>query len=203
MYTPHGGPTMLDNTNNNISAKNILSGSSQHTEKTSVNTTQSRSEDKGVIQAKDQVNISYSTESVATYQYDMSLEKTVGDGLDLLRGLVLNIFKEQGLEYNIETPEGQVDLETITPEEAQELVADDGYFGVENTAERIFQFAIGISGGDPSRIDAIKESVNNGFQEALEAFGGELPEISYDTFDAVMNKLDEWVENSTGPEPSS
>lgn len=194
---------MLDNTNNNISAKTILSGSSQHTEKTSINTLQTRSEDKGITQAKDQVNISYNTESVTTYQYDMSLEKTVGDGLDLLRGLVLNIFKEQGLEYSIDTPDGQVDLETITPEEAQELVADDGYFGVENTAERIFKFAVGISGGDPARIDAIKEGVNNGFQEALEAFGGELPEISYDTFDAVMNKLDEWAGISTSPEPSS
>lgn len=194
---------MLDNTNNNISAKHILSGSTQLAEKIEFNAQESRSEDKGGIQAKDQVNISYSTESVATYQYDMSLEKTVGDGLDLLRGLVLNIFKEQGLEYTIDTPDGQVNLETITPEEAQELVADDGYFGVDNTAERIFQFAVGISGGSPDRLDAIKEGINNGFQEALDAFGGELPDISYDTFDAVMNKLDDWAGIAPSPEPSS
>lgn len=193
---------MLDNINYNTSAGKTLSGTFQHTEKINISATKfSYSEDNN--QVKDQVNISYNTESVTNYQHDLSLERTVGDGLDMLRGLVLNIFKEQGLEYSIDTPDGQVNLETITPEEAQELVADDGYFGVEKTAERIFQFAVGISGGDPSRIDAIKEGVNKGFQEALEAFGGELPEISYNTYDAVINKLDEWAGIDVSPEPSS
>ena len=194
---------MIDNTNNSSSVTHKLSSSTQHTEKISIKNSQKLPTQEGNGPAKDQVDISYSSESVSTYQYDMSLNKTVGDGFDLLRGLVLNIFKEQGLEYTSETPDGQVDLETISPEEAQDLVADDGYFGVEKTSERIFNFAVGIAGGDPSRLEAIKEGVNNGFQEALDAFGGELPDISYDTYDAVMNKLDEWAGISTSPEPSS
>lgn len=193
---------MIDNTGNSTPAKNTILNSSQPVEKIERNLSSKTDTLGGKAAPKDQVDITYSSEAVSTYQYDMSLEKTAGDGFDLLRGLVLNIFKEQGLEYKIETGSGVVDLETITPEEAQELVADDGYFGVEKTAERIFNFAIGIAGGDITRIDAIKEGVNNGFAEALKAFGGELPEISYDTYDAVINKLDEWAEITQSPESS-
>jgi len=90
----------------------------------------------------------------------------------------------------------EIDLAAVTPKEAQELVSEDGYFGVEQTSERIVQFAVGIAGGDPSRIDAIKEGIDKGFAEAKKAFGDWLPDISYDTYDAVMTKLDEWVAGS-------
>lgn len=143
--------------------------------------------------SSDQVNLTYSSESVTTYNHSMSLEGTHNDGFDLLRGLVLNIFEKQGIDYTFEAGETEVDLSTITEVEAQELVADDGFFGVEKTSERIFNFAVGIAGGDPSRLDAIKEGVQQGFDEALDAFGGWLPDISYSTYDAVMTKLDEWA----------
>lgn len=185
---------MIDNSGSSTSSKNILLKTEQYTEKND-----KTSSDKPLapltreVAPRDQVNISYSSESGAAHQYDMSLKQTAADGFDLLRGLVLNIFKEQGLDYRIETTDGDIDLETLSPAEAEELVADAGYFGVEKTAERIFNFAVGIAGNDPARIDAIKEGVNNGFQEALEAFGGELPDISFNTLDSVMNKLDEWA----------
>ncbi len=141
----------------------------------------------------DSVQISYSNETPATYSNTLSLENRLNDGFDLLRGLILNIFKEQGIDYKIAIGEETVDLSEITQEEAQELVADDGYFGVEQTADRIFSLAAGIAGGDPSRVEAVREGVRQGFEEALEAFGGWLPEISYQTLDAVMAKLDEWA----------
>jgi hypothetical protein len=61
---------------------------------------------------------------------------------------------------------------------------------------------MGIAGGDHSRLDAIKEGVEKGFNEALEAFGGWLPDISYDTYDAVMNKLDTWAESNSAQQVS-
>jgi len=141
----------------------------------------------------DKVNLTYSVESTTTYDRSLSLTENIGDGFDLLRGLVLNIFKEQGIDYKIADGDTEIDISTITTGEAQELVADDGYFGVEKTSERIFNLAVGIAGGDSTRLDAIKEGVENGFQEALDAFGGWLPEISYETIDAVMAKLDNWA----------
>jgi hypothetical protein len=148
----------------------------------------------------DQVDLTYTAESVTTYNRSMSLENKVGDGFDLLRGLVLNIFKEQGLDYKIATDNSEIDLSTVTPEEAQELIADDGYFGVEKTSERIFNFAAGMAGGDPAKIDAIRQGVEIGFQEALDAFGGWLPDISYETYDTVMQKLDDWANVEQSPQ---
>lgn len=141
----------------------------------------------------DKVTLSYSTESVLTYDSSMTLQGNQADGFDLLRGLVINILKGQGIDAKLVTDDAEIDLSTMTPEEAQELVADDGYFGVEKTSQRIFDLAVGIAGGDPARLDAIRAGVEQGFQEAYDAFGGWLPDISYDTYDAVMNKLDDWA----------
>jgi hypothetical protein len=146
----------------------------------------------------DQVNISYSTESVATYDSSMTIQGVANDAYDMLRGLVFDIFEKHGIDTNVQMGDTEIDLAEISQEEAAELVADDGYFGVEQTSDRIVDFAIGIAGGDPGRIDAIKAGVEQGFNEALDAFGGWLPDISYDTYDAVMDKLDAWVEESNG-----
>jgi hypothetical protein len=150
----------------------------------------------------DTVTLSYSTESVTTYDSSMTLQGVHNDGFDLLRGLVVNMLKEQGLSLTIPTGSTEPGMEEIsfaeiTPEEAEQLIADDGYFGVEQTSDRIVEFAIGIAGGDPSRIDAIKAGIDKGFSEAKQAFGDWLPEISYNTYDKVMEKLDDWVNNTT------
>lgn len=147
----------------------------------------------GLIAATDKVSLSYSSESLLTYSSSMTLQGGKNDGYDLLRGLVLNMLKEQGLDSTIATENGEIDFETLTQEDAQGLIADDGYFGVEQTSERIVNFAIGIAGGDVSRLEAIREGVEKGFQEALDAFGGWLPDISHQTYDAVMEKLDKWA----------
>ncbi len=141
----------------------------------------------------DKVTLSYSSESILTYSSSMTIEGTQGDGFDLLRGLVLNILKDQGIGYQVPADGQDIDLSNISRNEAQELIEDDGYFGVEQTSNRIVDFATGLSGGDPSRLEAIKQGVEQGFQEALDAFGGWLPEISYQTYDAVMEKLDLWA----------
>ncbi len=142
----------------------------------------------------DSVTINYNQEVSVTYSSSLTIQ--TGDGQDqynLLRGLVTNMLKEQGIDFKVANGEQKIDISSISQEEATELIAEDGYFGVDQTSDRIVDFAIGIAGGDPTRLDAIKEGVEKGFNEALEAFNGWLPDISYETFDAVMNKLDAWA----------
>lgn len=141
----------------------------------------------------DKVTLSYSSESITTYDSSMTLQGNQGDGFDLLRGLVLNMFKEQGIDSKIAIGDKNIDISTLTPAEAQDLVADNGYFGVEQTSQRIFDLAVGIAGGDPARLDAIRAGVEKGFQEAKKAMGDWLPDISYKTYDAVIQKLDDWA----------
>ncbi len=157
--------------------------------------------DKNVVTAEnlplkqDSVTINYQQEASMTYSSSLTIQ--TGDAQDqynLLRGLVTNMLREQGLDFKIMNGDQEIDIATISQEEATELIAEDGYFGVDQTSDRIVDFAVGIAGGDPTRLDAIKEGVEKGFNEALEAFNGWLPDISYDTFDAVMNKLDTWAD---------
>jgi len=142
----------------------------------------------------DQVSLSYQLESSITYSETGNIDALVNDSYELLRTMVQKVFHDQGLSSTFSAGETEVDLDTLSQEDAEELIAEDGYFGVEKTSERIVQFAIGVAGGDPARINAIREGVDKGFQEAYDAFGGWLPDISYDTYDAVMQKLNDWVE---------
>lgn len=143
--------------------------------------------------------ISLQSESTQSVTYSGNLQMSANDTsrFGMLQNLVANLLKEQGIDTKIATGNGEINIAQITPEEAQNLVSDDGYFGVKQTSERIFQFAVGIAGGDTSRIDAIKEGIDKGFAEAKKAFGDWLPDISYQTYDAVMKKLDDWVAQST------
>ena len=108
-----------------------------------------------------------------------------------LRELVARLLLHQG-----KTSEDAVDKKSITQEEAQQLIAEDGYWGIEKTSDRIVQFAIAAAGNDPGRLDAIKASIEKGFSMAADAFGGTLPEISFKTHDAIMEKLDAWAASS-------
>lgn len=155
------------------------------------------------VQSQDSVTINYQQEVSMTYSSSLTIQTGEGqDQYNLLRGLVTNMLKEQGIDFMVANGDQEIDISNITQEEAVELIADDGYFGVDQTSDRIVDFAIAIAGGDPSRLSAIKEGVEKGFNEALEAFGGWLPDISHDTFDAVMNKLDAWAEVDS-PEQAS
>jgi len=123
--------------------------------------------------------------------------QTYGPGLkvaspyELLRNLVVKTLQEQGLELNFTTDAGDaIDFNTMTQEEAQDLVSEDGYFGVEKTSQRIVDFAINGFGNDPEKMQQMKDAIDQGFKEAQDAFGGALPDISKQTYEAIMEKLD-------------
>ncbi len=146
----------------------------------------------------DSVTISHSSETAITYSSTISTDEMADKSYELLRQLVTNMLKEQGIDFKIATDTSEIDISEISQEEAQELIGEDGYFGVEQTSDRIVDFALAAAGGDVSKLDVIKQGVEKGFSEALDAFGGWLPDISYDTLDAVMEKLDAWAEQSKG-----
>lgn len=187
---------MIENINTNASVNAVTTKKMDATELQKQKSDQQQNMVNRLMARNDTVTISGSYEVNATYSSSLTLQSGQGDGFDLLRGLVVNIFKEQGVDLKIATGESEIDINAISQEEAQALVAEDGYFGVEQTSDRIVDFAVGIAGGDPSRLDAIKEGVEKGFNEALEAFGGTLPDISYSTLDAVMEKLDMWADDN-------
>ena len=88
--------------------------------------------------------------------------------------------------------------------QAQELISEDGYFGVKQTTARIMDFAKALVGENASeeKIELMRDAVQKGFDEVARLFGGfdNLPDVSKQTYDAIMKAFDEWL--SGGAEES-
>lgn len=80
--------------------------------------------------------------------------------------------------------------------QAKKDVAEDGYWGVEQTSERLYSFAYALTGGDPSKADKMMSAIEKGFSQATKSWGGELPSISKDTLEATREKIQAWKDGS-------
>ena len=94
----------------------------------------------------------------------------------------------------IRTGNFTVDAETAAQAKAD--IAEDGYWGVNQTSDRLVEFAKAAAGGDSSKIEKMRNAIQKGFDAAKKLWGGELPGISQDTYDATMKKLDQWAEEA-------
>lgn len=147
----------------------------------------------GSTQKMDTVTLKHSQENLETYGLNAISNNLAAGGYEMLRKLVTSMLEEQGIDYTVAIGTSTININELSQEEAQALIADEGYFGIEQTSDRIVEFAIGAAGGDVSKLDEIKAGVQQGFNDALKAFGGTLPDISHDTLDAIMEKLDTWA----------
>ncbi|MDE5938947.1 MAG: hypothetical protein K2H37_07685 [Lachnospiraceae bacterium] len=91
---------------------------------------------------------------------------------------------------------GKFEVDEATRLQAQEDVSEDGYWGVKQTSSRILDFATALTGGDPSKIEDMREAFKKGYKQAEKTWGGELPEISKKTYDAVMAGFDKMAEDA-------
>ncbi|MFJ7827917.1 hypothetical protein [Psychrobacillus sp. NPDC096623] len=87
---------------------------------------------------------------------------------------------------------GEYTVDAETKAAATEAISEDGEFGVKKTSERIFDFALALTGGDEKLMKKMQEAVTEGFSQATAAWGKELPSITEDTFDAITKKFDDY-----------
>lgn len=87
---------------------------------------------------------------------------------------------------------GNFTVDEATKAQAQADIADDGYWGVEQTSDRILDFAKALAGDDPKQADKLLDAFKKGFEEATSTWGKKLPDISQKTYEAVLKKFDEW-----------
>ena len=78
----------------------------------------------------------------------------------------------------------------LSQAEAGALVAEDGFFGIKETSERIANFVIMGAGGDEDMLRAGREGMLQGFKDAESMWGGELPDISQKTMQAAVEMVD-------------
>lgn len=119
-----------------------------------------------------------------------------------LQSLVQQMISKQGKTYGQANDMwkflagGNFTVDAATKSQAQADIAENGYWGVNQTSDRILDFAQALSGGDPDKMEEMRTAFQKGFREATKSWGKELPGISGDTYDAVMQKFDKWQEDN-------
>lgn len=142
------------------------------------------------------------TDSVKkTYKPDTNLINKLKADADAhtaqLRSLVEKLISGQADSYGKANDiwaflrEGNFTVDPATKAQAQADIAEDGYWGVKATSERILDFATALTGGDPDKIEDMREAFKKGYAQAEKTWGGELPEISAKTYEAVMKGFDD------------
>ncbi|MFC2428489.1 MAG: hydrogenase-4 component G [Campylobacter sp.] len=81
----------------------------------------------------------------------------------------------------------------LSQSEASDLVSENGFFGISNTADRISNFIINAAGDDLEKLQAGREGMQRGFEEAEKIWGGNLPEISQKTIEKATQSIDKRI----------
>lgn len=83
---------------------------------------------------------------------------------------------------------GNFTVDPATKAQAQADIAEDGYWGVKQTSQRLFDFASALAGDDVEKMKEMQAAMEKGFKQATKTWGRELPGICQDTI-AAANKL--------------
>ena len=114
-----------------------------------------------------------------------------------LKSLVEKMLTKQGETYGKANDiwsilsSGNFTVDPATKAQAQADIAEDGYWGVSQTSQRILDFATALTGGDPDKIEEMRSAFLKGYKQAEKTWGGNLPDISKQTYDAVMKGFDD------------
>ncbi len=113
--------------------------------------------------------------------------------LDFLSGKnVSDSFNLQNIGY-----EGKP-ITKLSAQEAGALIDEGGFFSVDNTSQRVADFVFSFSGDDLELLEKGRTGIIQGFEEAEKMWGGELPQISYDTQAKTLALLDERINQVKG-----
>lgn len=87
---------------------------------------------------------------------------------------------------------GKFEVDAATKAQAKQDISEDGYYGVKQTSERLFDFAMALAGDDVDKMKEMQAAVEKGFKLATKAWGRDLPEISHQTLDATNKLFEEY-----------
>lgn len=123
-----------------------------------------------------------------------------------LMDIAKQLMTKQGITYqdsifSIETDDdsvwkflasGEYTVDEAAKAQAQELISEDGYYGIKQTSERLFDFASALAGDDEELMQKMQKAIHNGYEEATKSWGKELPSICKDTLDATDKLFEEY-----------
>lgn len=175
-------------------------------------TTKDQVKDDGVVFEKSNETKKDSANQI--YNKDNVIAKLKADQqrrLDSMNSLVQKLLGKQAEKFDLANGSnlaetfrqvaGKVDQQTI--DEAKASVAEDGYWGVNQTSDRLVSMAIALAGGDTDKADTMMAAIEKGYKQATKAWGEDLPQICQDTMDATRQKMDDWKNGVTTAEDYS
>ncbi len=92
---------------------------------------------------------------------------------------------------------GEFTVDPATQAQAKEDISEDGYWGVKQTSQRLFDFASALAGDDVDKMKDMQKAMMKGFKMAGETWGRELPEISQQTIDAANKLFEDYYASKT------
>ncbi|MGN0437468.1 MAG: hypothetical protein ACI4F4_03020 [Lachnospiraceae bacterium] len=94
---------------------------------------------------------------------------------------------------------GKYTVDEATKKQAQEDIAEDGYWGVKQTSQRLFDFASALAGDDVDKMKEMQSAMEKGFKEATKLWGKDLPQLSQDTLKAANQLFDDYYASKNQP----
>lgn len=92
---------------------------------------------------------------------------------------------------------GDFTVDAQTKLQAQQDISEDGYYGVKQTSERLFDFASALAGDDVDKMKEMQQAMEKGFKQATKAWGKDLPDICQQTLDAANKKFEEYYKSKS------
>lgn len=126
------------------------------------------------------------------------MKQDLADRTNKMKSLVADMFLKQGQTFTSSADmikalaNGELKVDAETAAQAKEDISEDGYWGVKQTSDRIFDFAQALSGGDKEKMKNMLEAFKKGYEQATGAWGKELPSLCKDTYDAVESKFNDY-----------
>lgn len=87
---------------------------------------------------------------------------------------------------------GNYTVSAETQEAARQAISEEGFYGVNQTSNRLFQMAVSMAGGDSDVMRSLQNAILVGFHEAQKDWGRELPTICQDTLKATNKLFDDY-----------
>ena len=110
-----------------------------------------------------------------------SLKEDLNNQMSRFTNMMMQTFQKQGITANQAKgndfwkmiASGNFTVDPQIKAEAQEAISENGYWGVSQTSQRIFDFAYALAGDDVDKMKEMQAAVEKGFQQAGVTWGGE------------------------------
>ena len=131
-----------------------------------------------------------------------SLKDDLDNQMSRFTNMMMRTFQKQGItaakgdDFWKQIASGNFTVDAQTKADAEAAISEDGYWGVKQTSERIFDFAKALAGDDPDKMKKMQDAVEKGFKQAEDAWGGSLPGICGDTKSAINKLFDDYYKEN-------